>query len=184
MDRLVGTLGVSVIDELGTVPANLLHADALRKTYGRCLRYNIDTTRYMHPQEAWGRVFAKLLCGDFLQLPPVPSTASFMAPVGHTTSYEHRQGRKLLMDMKYVVDFVNMQRFDDPLLVEVLHALRTPGGKKISDEAWRTIFIVKLETTVTTMALSLLATILRKFLHSTSKRRQPVTPIANLIAQG
>ena len=118
MDRLVGTLGVSVIDELGTVPASLLHADALRKSYGRCLRYNLEPTQYMHPQESWGRVFAKLLCGDFLQLPPVPSTGSFMAKVDHTTSYEHRQGRKLLMDMEYVVDFVNMQRFDDPLLVE------------------------------------------------------------------
>ena len=111
MNRLVGTLGVDVIDELGIVPSPLLHADALRKTYGRCLKYNIDPTRYMHPQEAWGRVFAKILCGDFFQLPPVPATSSLMAPKSQTESYEHRQGRKLLMDIEYVVDFVNMQRF-------------------------------------------------------------------------
>ena len=31
LDRLTGTLGVDVIDELGAVPGDLLHADALRK---------------------------------------------------------------------------------------------------------------------------------------------------------
>ena len=34
MDRIAGSLGVDVIDELGAVPGDLLHADALRKTYG------------------------------------------------------------------------------------------------------------------------------------------------------
>ena len=45
--------------------------------------------------------------------------------------------------MEYVVNFVKMQRFDDPLLIEVLAATRTPGGKKISEEAWQA-----LQTTV------------------------------------
>ena len=45
--------------------------------------------------------------------------------------------------MEYVVNFVKMQRFDDPLLVEVLADTRTPGGKKISEEAWQA-----LQTTV------------------------------------
>ena len=43
MDRLAGDLGVDVIDELGCVPGDLLHADALRKTYGRCLRHNLES---------------------------------------------------------------------------------------------------------------------------------------------
>ena len=138
LDRLTGTLGVDVIDELGAVPGPLLHADALRTTYGRALRYNLDSTRYMRPQETWGRMPAKILCGDFYQLPPVPASASLLAP--HTgQSYEHQQGRKLLADFEYVVDFVQMQRFTDPLQVEVLHAMRTPGGKKISDESWQAI---------------------------------------------
>ena len=51
MDRLVGELGVDVIDELGAVAGDLLHADALRKTYGRCLRHNLGTTAYMKPRE-------------------------------------------------------------------------------------------------------------------------------------
>ena len=43
------------------------------------------------------------------------------------------------MDIEHVVYFVQMQRFTDPLLVEVLEAMRTPGGKRISEDAWRAI---------------------------------------------
>ena len=32
-----------------------------------------------------------------------------------------------------------MQRFTDPLQLEVLNAMRTPGGNKISDESWQAI---------------------------------------------
>ena len=138
MDRLAGDLGVDVIDELGCVPSDLLHADALRKTYGRCLRHNLDTTKYMKPSETWGRMPVKILSGDFYQLPPVPATASLLASPS-SRSYEHQQGRKLLSDMEYVLDFVNMQRFQDPLLVHILEAMRTPGGQKISEEAWQAL---------------------------------------------
>ena len=138
MDRLVGTLGVDVIDELGCVSGELLHADALRKTYGRCQRYDLDSTKYMQPSETWGRVPVKILSGDFYQLPPVPASASLLAPA-YGQSYEHQQGRKLLLDMEYVVNFVQTQRFSDPLLVEVLDAMRTPGGKKISEAAWQAL---------------------------------------------
>ena len=88
-----------MIDEVGAVPGPLLHADALRTTYGRALRYSLDPTKYMRPQETWGRMAVKILCGDFYQLPPVPASASLLAP--HTgQSYEHQQGRKLLADCR------------------------------------------------------------------------------------
>ena len=138
LDRLAGQTGIAVIDELGCVHGSLLHADALRTTYGRSLRYNLDTTKYMQPQQTWGCLPAKILCGDFYQLPPVPASASLLAP-GHGQSYEHQQGRKLLADMEYVIDFVEMKRFDDPLLKQVLEAMRVPGGRKISDECWQAI---------------------------------------------
>ena len=99
MDRLAGELGVDVIDELGAVPGDLLHADALRKTYGRCLRYNLDTTAYMKRGETWGRMAGKILASDFYQLPPVPASASLLAPAWHQ-SYEHQQGVKLLLYME------------------------------------------------------------------------------------
>jgi hypothetical protein len=38
-----------------------------------------------------------------------------------------------------------VQRFDDPLLVEVLEAMRTPGGKKISEDAWRAITATEIK---------------------------------------
>ena len=79
MDRLVENLGVDVTDEVGAVPADLLHADCLRKTYGRALRHNLDPTVYMKTAETWGRMARKILSGDFYQLPPVPPTASLLA---------------------------------------------------------------------------------------------------------
>ena len=148
MDRLAGDLGVDVIDELGCVPGELLHADALRKTYGRCLRHGLDSTKYMKPAETWGRMPCKILCGDFYQLPPVPASSSLLAPPAKQ-SYEHQQDRKLLMDMEYVVDFVQMQRFDDQLLVEVLEAMRTPGGKTISEQAWEALKTTVIQTSGT-----------------------------------
>ena len=48
------------------------------------------------------------------------------------------------MDIERVVDFVQMQRFNDPLLVEVLEAMRTHGGKRISEEAWPSITTRKI----------------------------------------
>ena len=47
--------------------------------------------------------------------------------------------------MEAVVDFVQMKRFDDPLLIEVLEAMRTPGGKKISEDAWRAITAMEIK---------------------------------------
>ena len=71
MFRLTGSLGVDVIDELGCVSGSLLHADALRKTYGRSLKHDLQTMAYMKPHETWGRMPGKILSGDFYQLPPV-----------------------------------------------------------------------------------------------------------------
>ena len=87
---------------------------------------------------------AKILAGDFYQLPPVPASASLLASAVNQ-SYEQQQGVKLLMDIEYVVDFVQMQRFEDPLLVHVLEAMRTPGGKKISEDAWRAITATEIK---------------------------------------
>jgi hypothetical protein len=67
-----------------------------------------------------------------------------LAP-GDSQSYEQQQGKKLLMDIEHVIDFVQMQRFNDPLLVEVLEAMRTPGGKHISEEAWQAIASTEIQ---------------------------------------
>ena len=41
--------------------------------------------------------------------------------------------------MGYVVALFQMQRIMDPHRVEVLEAMRTPGGKKVSEEAWKAL---------------------------------------------
>ena len=123
----------------------MLHADALRASYCRARRHNFPTTTYMRPQDSWGRVFAKILCGDFLQLPPVPPSASLLAE-HKRKSYEHQQGYALLAGVEYVVDFVMMQRFDDSLLVEILEGMRKPGGQKLSPAAWAALQATQVKT--------------------------------------
>ena len=108
-----------------------------RPTAG-ALHDSLDPTKYMRPQETWGRMAVKILCGGFYQLLPAPASASLLAPQTGQ-SYEHQRGRKLLAAFEYVVDFVQMQRFTDQLQLEVLNAMKTPGGKKISDESWQAI---------------------------------------------
>ena len=76
LHRLTSAVGVDVIDEVGAVPGPLLHADALLTSYGRALKHDLDPTKYMQPQETWGRMPAKILCGDFYQLQPVPASSS------------------------------------------------------------------------------------------------------------
>ena len=63
-------------------------------------------------------------CGQdpFWRLVTIASTARrclFLPPLAEQ-SYDHEQGRKLLADIEYVISFVNMQRFKDRLLVQVL----------------------------------------------------------------
>ena len=119
-NRLAGNCGVDVVDELGAVSGSLPHADALRKAYGRSGRYGLRPTAYMTPSETWGRMATKILCGDFLQLPPVPASSSLIAaPKGQT--YEHQQGRKLLADMEHVIDFRSA----------------SAGGSACHADAWR-----------------------------------------------
>ena len=43
-----------------------------------------------------------------------------------------------------MVDFVQMQRFTDTLQVQVLEAMRTVGGKKISEECWQAIIATEI----------------------------------------
>ena len=138
IDRLKGELGVEVTDELGAVQAELLHADCLRTTYGRAQRHNLDSTQYMRPQEKWGRMPARILCGDFLQLPPVPATASMLAPPGRH-SYEHHQGVALLASVPYVIDFVEMKRFEDDKQLQLLQNMRVPGGVPVPEDTWKAI---------------------------------------------
>ena len=81
---------------------------------------------------------ARILCGDFLQLPPVPASASMLAPPGRH-SYEHHQGVALLASVPYVMDFVEMKRFEDDKQLQLLQNMRVPGGVPVPQETWKAI---------------------------------------------
>ena len=81
---------------------------------------------------------ARSLCGDFLQLPPVPATASMLAPPGRH-SYEHHQGVALLASVPYVIDFVEMKRFEDDRQRQLLQNMRVPGGVPVPEDTWKAI---------------------------------------------
>ena len=72
-------MATDIVDEVGAVSGELLHADALRTTYARAQRYDLITAHHLQRDESSGRMFAKLYVGDFLQLPPVPPASSFIA---------------------------------------------------------------------------------------------------------
>ena len=94
---------------------------------------------YMRAQERWGRMPARILSGDFLQLPPVPASASLVSSTKERTSYEHQQGVALLASIEYVFDFVDMKRFEDPHQLQLLKEMRIPAGKRMCEETWKNI---------------------------------------------
>jgi hypothetical protein len=39
----------------------------------------------------------------------------------------------------FVLDFVNIKRSNDPMLLQLLSDMRVPGGRRISDDIWKAI---------------------------------------------
>ena len=54
-------------------------------------------------------------------------------------SYEHQQGVALLASVPYVIDFVEMKRFDDDRQLQLLQNMRVPGGRPVPQETWNAI---------------------------------------------
>eukprot|EP00435_Cladocopium_sp_Y103_P048604 s2974_g14.t1 len=73
-----------------------LHADALRKSYGRQRALNLELHRYAEPDQAWGRMPVVVISGDELQLPPVPFAHSLLASTDGTSD-EHKAGVHLIV---------------------------------------------------------------------------------------
>ena len=69
---------MDIVDEVGAVSGEPLHADALRTTYAGAQRYDLNIAYYLQRDESPGSMFAKLYAGDFLQLPPVHPSLSFL----------------------------------------------------------------------------------------------------------
>ena len=56
-------LGAMILDEFSQCNGHMLHADALRKTYGRQAAYALDLHRYAESMETWGRMPAVVIAG-------------------------------------------------------------------------------------------------------------------------
>jgi hypothetical protein len=79
-----------VHDEALQTAAPLWHAAALRTTYAREHAYKLDTRRYAQPNEIIGKISFLALCGDHLQLPPVPKSSGLLAPLENTSDEQSR----------------------------------------------------------------------------------------------
>ena len=55
------------------------------------------------------------------------------------TSDEHKVGAKIFRNVELVFEFHVAMRFNDETLVEILQAMRKPGGQKLTDQQWQAL---------------------------------------------
>ena len=75
---------------------------------------------------------------DHLQLPPVPESTSMLAPL-EGTSNEYKVGAKIFRNADLVFQFTSAMRFSDETLIQILEAMRTAGGRKLSRAQWQAL---------------------------------------------
>ncbi len=110
-----GRAGAWLMDEALQTQAQLFHAGALRTTYARASRFNLETAEYARPRQICGRISFLALCGDHLQLPPVPRSSSVLAPLDGTSD-ERKAGAATFANIEYCYEMQTMMRFRDPIL--------------------------------------------------------------------
>ena len=144
MDANQTHAGAWVHDEALQTAAPLLHATALRTTYARQHEYKLDITRYAEPSQIMGKISFFAMCGDHLQLPPVPKSSGLLASL-EGTSDEHKVGASMFNKVHYLFEMHTMKRFNDPTLIAILKKMREPGGKKLSDTEWQALLNTELD---------------------------------------
>ena len=127
--------GALYVDEYSQLQGELNHAGALRTTYAREAKHNLNKDVYFQPQERWGRLPVVVYSGDHLQLPPVPASSSMLASLEGTTN-EHKVGAKIFCDADLVFEFQQAMRYSDQTLIDILHTMRVPGGKALTEQQW------------------------------------------------
>ena len=130
------------LDEISQVGGPLFHATSLRFSFARETCHNLRLENYLQTCQTFGAIFAVILLGDFLQLPPVPEASSLLHPVGHA-NYEQQQARILLKSFPLVYQFTSAKRFTDPVLIEILACMRE--GRAMSDNAWNAFKQTRLQ---------------------------------------
>ena len=144
MDANQTHAGAGVHDEALQTSAPLLHATALRTTYARQHEYKLDVARYAEPSQIMGKISFLAMCGDHLQLPPVPKSSGLLAALDGTSD-EHKVGASMFNRMHYLFEMHTMKRFDDAKLIAILKKMRTPGGHKLSQSDWQALLDTELD---------------------------------------
>ena len=144
MDANQTHAGAWVHDEALQTSAPLLHAAALRTTYARQHEYKLDIARYAEPAQIMGKISFFGMCGDHLQLPPVPKSSGLLASLDGTSD-EHKVGASMFNRVHYLFEMHTMKRFDDEMLINILKKMRTPGGDKLSQSEWQALLNTEID---------------------------------------
>ena len=138
LGRVYGELGAKILDEFSQTSAKLLHADAYRTTMARAALYSLQPDQYAQPDQTWGALPVVCVCGDELQLPPVPFESSLLAPL-EGVSDEQKAGVAIFSNLTHAYRLTTQMRFDDPVLVSILAKMRTEGGATLTPSEWRAL---------------------------------------------
>ena len=111
--------GAMHLDEYSQLQAELNHAAAVRTTYAREAKFNLNRNSYHTPQERYGRLAIISYAGDHLQLPPVPASSSVLAPL-ENTSAEHKTGARIFRNAELVFQFEKAMRIQDETQIAIL----------------------------------------------------------------
>ena len=137
--------GGLIIDEVPQGAAALYHAVSLRCTYGRAAAYDLELAEYADRTQVHGAIPIVVECGDELQLPPVPESASLFADMTNVAT-EHGAGVEIFRKKHYVYRLQTMKRFNDPILVSILTKMRKQNGCKLTSEEWEALASTNLTT--------------------------------------
>ena len=102
--KITAPAAALAFDEVSQMPATMLHANAVRHTHGRAREHGLRVDEYMKVNELFGRMPVVLLSGDYLQLSPLPESASVLWPALGAAN-ENRQGKALISSVPLVYEF-------------------------------------------------------------------------------
>ena len=104
--------GASYSDESSNLQSEFNHAAALRTTYAREAKYNLNRNTYSSPLERFGRIAFLIYSQDHLQLPLVLASNSMLALL-ESAPDEHKVGAKIFWNVEHAFEFRISMYFND-----------------------------------------------------------------------
>jgi len=131
-----GPLGAKIFDECSQYNARLWHADCYRTAAARdAVHDGVQFYEYADPEHTWGDLPIVIVCGDELQLPPVPAEAGLFALI-EGRSHEQKVGVKIFSGFHNVYRLTTAMRFNQEIHISILQKMRTRGGCGLSMQEW------------------------------------------------